>query len=416
MKSAIKVYSPEKGCYFAESVNATDIKSHAHARKLAPFVDDADSRRMLYWVGWGAPKKNGKSRVAHFKHYPKNNHNLLDQISDEIELRNKESSESKKHQSAKDRVLEVLTELLLEGKHLPWAFKDQEISCFPMSGDFLAGAANIAKEFVIKTPFGNTYKLDIAILGKKISKYPIVLAGIEIEFTHKFDFLKTIICKSIGFPLISVNIEELEESSITKDWAKKALLETTKNSFDGLRRNYIYIHRFLTPIYLDIPREILEEARHQYVIFTKDQEKLLDNLRTLKDALKLSDKQVVISPVTNKNEQLRIQVENAGNLAGENWKEFNENSYIQLSLDKPCTKAGPLYYFHLTLSKLCNSIYDCLVGYKYELGHAHYRDAPLYWEKKRRAGEGYVTYRLAPKRVSEPVRKILDYVSEKHKS
>lgn len=410
MEEAFKVYSVDKG-YVSELVKATEIKSHAHARKLAPFVDE--SHQMMYWVNWGAPKKNGKPKVAYFSRYPrKGGRNLKQQIGSDIDERYKASKESSKHKKAKDFIQILLISLLENKDHLPWAFFDPEISEFPMSGDFLAGAVSIETEYLIKTPFGKDYRLDIAILGKTIFKHPVVVAGIEVEFTHKFDFVKALICKSLGFPLVSLDITDLDESLIGEAWAKGALTETTRNSVDGFRRNYIYIHRLLSTLYIDIPRDLVPESRHQYVIFTPDLKKMIGYLLRLKGLLKLTDKQVIISPVSMKNEQLRIQVENAGNLAGEKWRDHNDREYIQLTIDKPCNKAGNLYYFHLILAKLCNSELDCLVGYKYELGRKHSIGEPLVWSRVRRVDGELVRYQLAPKRVSEPVLQILRHVEE----
>ncbi|PPD31123.1 MAG: hypothetical protein CTY19_14985 [Methylomonas sp.] len=189
-----------------------------------------------------------------------------------------------------------------------------------------------------------------------------------------------------------------------------ALTETTKNSADGLRRNYIYIHRFLSSFFLDIPRDLVPELRHQYVIFSKEHEKLKVWLIELRKVLELTDKQVVISPIQNKNSQLKIQIENAGNLAGESWYDHNPDAYIQLTVDKPVTKSGNLFYFHLVLAKLCNSELDCLVGYKYELGHIHSIGDPLYWFRDQKIDSSWIRKKLAPKRLSEPVRQILNYV------
>jgi len=409
MNQATRVYSIEKG-YFSEILEATDLKSQAHARKLAPFVDE--NRDLLYWVGWGAQKKNGKPRVAHFRHYPRKSQTIKKIVSDEVKLRKIRSGESKKHYSAKISVLELLKDLLSQKKHLPWAFNDPEISEFSMSGDFLAGAISIEKEYEISTPLGTDYRLDIAILGKTIMKKPILLAGIEIEFTHKFGFTKSLICKSLGFPLISIDITDVDLKDINIEWAKKMLMETKRNSSDGFRRNYIYIHRMLATIYLDIPRKLKPESKHQYIIFTKDQDKFLKLIRVLKDSLKLSDKQIIISPVTDKNKQLHVQVTNAGNLSGENWRDHNPKSFIQLTTEKPCTKAGDLYYFHLILAFLCNSHFDCLVGYKYELGKKHNEGDPLYWKMGRKVDGNHTFFQVAPKRLSEPVHKILEHVNK----
>lgn len=409
MDQATRIYSPEKG-FHSEIFEATSIKSHSHARKLAPFVDG--ERSLVYWVNWGKLKSNGKPRVAHFRHYPKNNRTVKEITSKEVSQRYFKSKESSNHIRAKESVQTLLENLLANKKHLPWAFKDPEISDFPMSGDFLAGAVSIEKEYPIVTPLGTEYRLDVAILGKTISNQPIVLAGIEIEFTHRFDFSKSLLCKTLGFPLISIDITDTDVDDIGVEWAKKALMETTHNSEDGFRRNYIYIHRMLSTVYIDIPRELHPESKHQYVIFSKEQDRLISYLKKLKLLLKLSDKQVSISPITDKNHQLHKQVINAGNLAGDGWGSHSSKSFVQLTLEKPINKSGDLYYFHLTLARLCNAFFDCLVGYKYEPGHSHEIGDPLYWRRMRKINNEVVHYQIAPKRVSEPVFQILNQVNK----
>lgn len=237
------------------------------------------------------------------------------------------------------------------------------------------------------------------------------MAGIEIEFTHTFGFSKALICKSLGFPLVSLNITELDESEITIDWAKKALMETTRNSADGLRRNYFYIHPLLSTVYLDIPKNPHYESRHQYVIFCPQEDELSKWLMLLRSELDLTDK-VYIHPVKAKNSQLKTQVENAGELAGQEWADHNPKGYIQLSIDKPIGKCGDLYLYHLILAKLCNSVFDCLVGYKYETGERHYKGEPLMWQTQEFDENRKLVSKknLAPKRVSEPVRQILSRV------
>ncbi|MEA1988981.1 MAG: hypothetical protein U9N57_07225 [Pseudomonadota bacterium] len=412
MDSAFRVYSANQG-YFSESIAATDIKSSSHARKLAPFVDD--NNQLVYWVRWGKRKADGKTIRAHFRSYPKHTtHSLKKQLHDEISSRQSESSESSKHKAAKLAVQAVLQALIDSGKHLPWSIIDPEISDFPMTGDLLANVASIEVEHSLKTPFDNQeYRLDVAILGRTIKNHPIVLAGIEIEFTHTFDFSKALICKSLGFPLVSLNITELEESEITLEWAKKALMETTHNSSDGLRRNYFYIHPLLSTVYLDLPKNPHYESRHQYVIFCPQEDELYKWIILLRSELDLTDK-VDIHPVKAKNSQLKTQVENAGELAGEEWSDHNPNGYIQLSIDKPIGKCGDLYLYHLILAKLCNSVFDCLVGYKYETGERHYKGDPPMWKLPKFDKNRKLVFKknLAPKRVSEPVRQILSKVDD----
>ncbi|OQW73268.1 MAG: hypothetical protein BVN35_12260 [Proteobacteria bacterium ST_bin11] len=411
MNKATRVYSAEQG-YFSEKLEATHVKSYAHARKLAPFVDDKG--QMVYWVNWGALKKNNRPRVAHFKHYPKNSKTINKLVAEEIKDRFTQSLESKEHKLVKDVIVDFLRKRIADSKSLPWAFDDPAMSHYSLSGDILADAISVEKEYPIRTPFGEQYRLDVAVLGKPITKNPIVLAGIEIEFSHKFDFSKSLVLKALGFPLMSIDIAEVNVNDINEEWAKQAIIETTKNSLDGFRRNYIYIHKMLSTVYLDIDRKVSPESRHQYVIFTKEQNRFERHIKLLKDKLEITDQQLNIQIVSDINKQTHLQVKNAGNLAGDSWQDHNPKSFIQLTIDKPCTKSGNLYLFHLVLCSLCNSIFDCLVGYKYEKGERHEVGDSLFWNRYTGLVNGEAIYqKIAPKRVSEPVMQIISHVENR---
>lgn len=408
--SALRIYSPEYG-FLSEEIQATDIKSHAHARKIGPFVHSKEKDRQVYWVNWGAPKKNGHPRICYFRHYPRKNTSISDALLTELIAHKKEKRSDRRHAKAQEYILKALEILISEGKHLPWHFNDPTTSDFTISGDVLAGAENVMKEHPIHIPLLDQHKkyiLDLAIIGKKIFNHNIILAGIEIEYTHRFTFLKSMLCKSIGFPLISIDIRDItSESEINLEWAKSILMQTTANSEDGLRKNYIDIHRTILPIYIDIPRRLISTARHQYVIFAKETDKLITRIEKLKLVLNLSGEQVLLHKVVATNQTTITEIENAGNLAGCNWREYNSNTYIKLTVDKPISKTGNLYYFHLILGSLCNAHFETLIGYKYKPGARHWDSAPLFWEEKDR--ETQKTYRLAPKRLSEPIMEILQH-------
>jgi hypothetical protein len=47
------------------------------------------------------------------------------------------------------------------------------------------------------------------VLGPPVQAEPMVLGGVEIELGHAFDGRKALIGKSLGFPLISIDITEM---------------------------------------------------------------------------------------------------------------------------------------------------------------------------------------------------------------
>jgi hypothetical protein len=409
MKEAIRVYS--QGQFFVERIKAIEIKSRADARKLGPFI--SDDEHLVTWVDWALVHSTNKKRKPHFRRFPKKSQTPQKIVSEEIKLRYKSSLESKKHIKAKEVVADIIQKLLECKRHLHWAYKDTRLSDFSISGDLLAEVECIETEFPIKTPFG-TYRLDIALLGPIIEHERVVLAGIEIEYTHQFEFSKALVCKTLGFPLMSLDIKEIDIEEINTTWATSALIETKNNSNDGLRRNYIYVHDMLFPVYLNIPDHLCQEKRHQYIIFCRDENfsNFLLRIRQLVSLVGLNESSINIAPVKIKNEQTKKQIMNAGLIAGENWREYNEQGFIQVSVDKPIGKAGPSYLFHLELTKLSNSIYSSLVGYKYKLGLVHIPNEPSFWEITERVNQEIKRYKVAPKRVSEPVAEILKRVSE----
>lgn len=409
MKKAKLIYTKEDG-FFKKEIEATAIKSRADARKIGPFTDE--NNKKVLWVNWGQYKETGKYIPPYFRHYPKN-HKHDSEIGAEIKNRFNASLESKTHEKAKECIIDALKEKLNKKHHLPWAFKDTRTSDFSLSGDLLADVEIIEKEYILKTPFGEDYRLDIALLGKKIKNKRVLLAGIEIEFTHEFEMIKCLLLKTLGFPLISIDVSDLGVSEINEEWAKNSLIETTKSNEAGIRKNYIYIHESIYPLYMDIPRDILNETRHQYLLFTKEKhhDQLKKYLNELKKYLDINSPDILIQEIRISNDQTKKIVEHAGSIAGEEWRNYNKDRFISITLDKPITKSGNIYIFHLIMAQLMNAIFDTLVGYKYETGIKNYDPNVLSWkitDYKNSTYPNYKVYNLISKQVSEPIHEILN--------
>ena len=413
MKNALLLYS-WRGL-FQEEIEATEITSRSDARKLAPFVDF--NHRQLIWVNWTYLPKDKKWRKAHFRHYPKGQGKLLinRNISQEISKRKKHINESNIHKSTKETIATFLRRLLVEKKGLTWSFLDRRNSSFPLSGNLLSNVVSVETEYRITTPFNKKYELDIALLGEKIYNKQPVLAGIEVEFTHEFELLKCLICKAAGFPLLSVDLTDFDKNEITEKICIKRLLETTANSGDKRRRNYVYIHNMLYPLFLDVPHEIDLPNTHQFIIFVDDSkfEDIIDKLNILRQCLNLSKKSVLVQPVNCTNEQMRTMLENEGSIAGHDWKDYNDKRYIRLILEKPRNKTGPLYRYHIVMSNLLNSYYQTLVGYKYMAGIHNEKINEHTWKVYQPSKKQPVS--LVPKHMSEPVLSILNALEQLEK-
>lgn len=347
----------------SERINALNIKGREHARKLGFFVDD--SNKLVYWKNWGTIEKTGRKRKPHFCHYPVGRSQRFEvpDVQREFSEREQQKGETAKHKRAKEAIAELLRRLIREGQSINWSFNDPDASDFHFSGNLLADVVEVKTEYPVHTPFGRDYQLDIALLGERIAKHPIILGGIEIEFTHKFEMSKCLFCKCLGFPLVCVDIEELNESDISEEWAYSALIETTRDSNDGRRRNYIYLHDTLYPVYINIPSYITNDKRHQYVVFVGDEsfDKLYSLLEKLKSYLGIKTTDVLIQPLQCKNEQMKSMLENEGSIAGPLWKDYNENRFLRINLDRPYSKKGAIYKYHLAMSSLLNAYFKTLV-------------------------------------------------------
>jgi hypothetical protein len=409
MKTAFRFYSWNG--LMKDQIDAIRVKSHSDARKLGPFV--SVDKLPLIWVNWSKPNSiNRKQTKPYFRHYPKGTQvKKWNYISIEEEQKDKKvNSESEIHKLCRTSLHSYLANLINKREPINWSFLDKSVSNFLISGNFLSEVESVETNYKYKTPFNIEYEFDIALLGRKLSKERIILGAIEIEKTHKFGFLKLLVSKTLGFPLISVNVEDLKISDIDEFWCKKAVSETTNNSDDGLRRNYIYIHNFLYPVYTDIPYGIRKDEKHQFIIFciNEQYDKLYENIRTLRKILDFPDNEILIQPfIINRNEPSSISTsENEGSIAGPEWRNFNDKKYLRITLPVPTKKKGNIYLFHLALARLLNAHYTSLVGYKYCKGVYNHEPKNPIWRPN--SSETLII----PKNMSEPINNIIDYFKE----
>jgi hypothetical protein len=269
MLEAIRWYSWKGHC--TETIDAFSVKSQSAAQTLGPFVDE--NQKPVLWVGWGC-RQDGKKIPPYFRHWPRGGigRRWFPEYKSVVEKATAEKGESRVHHKAK-AVCATLTRLIAEGRPLPWCFKDSDLSSFTVSGNLLADVVRVEEEFPLRTPFDRqSYRFDVGLLGTKILKNPQLLGAIEFELSNKMGIWKTAICKALGFPLVTVNLDGVSEAEITEDWCFRMLTETTMSSDDGQRRNYIFVHTMLYPIYLDLSEKIRPEGRHRFVVFASNDE------------------------------------------------------------------------------------------------------------------------------------------------
>jgi len=397
-----------------ETVLAGDIRSREDARKLGPFVDPS-GRRVVHWRKPSFDEETGRRiRRAHFAHYPSDSGGRQFDSGflhfDTVSIGSDKRKESR-HGLAVAAIVSALQGLMAKGRSANWAYTDPRISNdAPLSGNLLQDVIEIAVEYPYRlAAVDRSYRFDIALLGPKVGKSKAILAVIEVELTHAYDVEKCLVAKSLGFPLLSVNIDELEEDEISEAWAVETLLGRTTNRSDRRRFNYIYLHDMLAPVFLDIDFA----DKHEYVVFVGNgkHEFACNQLKRLKAHLGFSpdDPAILIQQIGIKNDQARKIAENEGSVAGRDWSAFNSSQYIRIVLERPRLKAGPIYLYHLQMAMLLNGCLNCLVGYKYSKGIKNKNPGEPLWNVSCR--EHGTTCRL-PKQVSQPLAQILDELAK----
>jgi hypothetical protein len=300
---------------------------------------------------------------------------------------------------------------------MPWAFKDEDASDYPLGGDLLLGVDQVVTEHLLDTPFGSQFRLDVAVLGPPVHAEPMVLGGVEIELGHSFDGRKALIGKSLGFPLISIDIIEMTLTELTPEWARRVLTATTRSHEQGRRQTYIYLHDLLYPLYAQLPTFLDDEQRHQFLVFADDKtlDRLVRWMNLLAVKLEYPNGAVAVALVNGKSDQARKMLERAGQVVGSDWQDFNDQRCLRLTLPRP---KGPddlqAHRFHMTMTRILLSHTNALVGYKYCNGVDNNHPEEDVWVAKRWIADTqtYSEHRVLPKRLAEPVNRLIAVVSD----
>jgi hypothetical protein len=415
MDEAVVVFT-RKGS-FQTRIGAHEIRSKEHARKLWPLVSSDTLKQMVTWVS-PSFENNKLSRRAHFRLLPSEKRFDPKKLFDNEETQRQNAiQESPEHQLAKRLIATELSQRLSRGLAMPWSFKDTNASDYPLKGNLLLGADEIKIEYLLKTPFNSQYRLDIAVLGAPILSEPMVLGGIEIEFGHVFDGRKALIGKSLGFPLISIDIAEMALEELTPEWARTILAITTWDRKDGRRQSYIYLHDLLYPLYLQFPVFLDNDKRHQLLIFAEDNtlQKLIRWTNALANQLGYSNGAVAASLVNGKSKQSWIMLERAGLVVGSDWQDFNDHQCLRLTFPRAKNITDiQAHRFHMTMARLLLSHTNALVGYKYRNGIDNDEPKNDIWVANCWVAElkTHSQHRILPKRLAEPINRILKVVSE----
>ena len=413
MDEALVVFS-RKGLFRAP-ITARAIKSREHYRKLWPLVTMSEPFRLVSWVS-PSFSPDGRLKVrSHFRlHSGKRGVRVADYFQTEEQARQRQVGESAEHKRAKQLIADELQRRLDAGLAMPWYYKDETISQYHLEGNLLLAADSVVQEQTIKAPFGCSYRLDVAVLGKAILKRPMVLAGIEIELGHAFDGRKALAGRTMGFPLISIDITGMTLDQLTPQWARHALTATKASDDQGRRRTFVYLNDLLYPLYVQLPAHLTEgkDFRHQFIVFAADAHlaEVKSILLSAREALGLQA-QVHLGIANSANAPSATQVANLGNVAGADWQKFNDSRCLMITLDRPKTLSDvSSHLMHIAIAALLAGKGNALVGYKYRRNIINDRPDEDVWNEYRR-GEWC---RTLPKRLAEPFQHYLAVIDQLH--
>jgi len=195
------------------------------------------------------------------------------------------------------------------------------------------------------------------------------------------------------------------------------LTATTRSHEQGRRQTYIYLHDLLYPLYAQLPAFLDDEQRHQFLVFAEDEtlNKLVRWMNLLAEKLEYPKGTVAVALVNGKNEQSRKMLERAGQVVGPDWREFNSQRCLRLTLPRPKGPADiQAHRFHMTMARILLSHTDALVGYKYCNGVDNNHPEEDVWVAHRWIADlkSHSQHRVLPKRLVEPINRLVAVVSD----
>lgn len=411
MDKALVVFS--RSGLFKTPISAREIRSREHARKLWPLCTPEEPYKLVMYVRGSFDELNECTRRSYFRTWPKlRGERIAEQIKAQREDYKKQISESAEHKKAKSLIASELTKRLSKGLGMRWSYKDEDTSEFHFEGDLLLAADDVKVEQPIVTPIDDKYILDVAVTRRSLTgkSTPIVLGGIEIELGHPFDGYKSLAGKSLGFPLISVDISDLKIDDLTPEWAENVLSATTLNNIQGRRQTYVYLHNLVCPQYCQYPIERYNDGRHQYLVFAPE-ESLLNIRKKLACLAKLLnlEKSMNLAIVNGKSEPAMKDVEKAGSIVGSGWKQINPKQFLRIAVNrKGCSTEQNMYLFHTLMARVVLSDRRTLIGYKYSDSVSNSNSEGDIWIGNEYFGGEMHNRRVMPKRLAEPLDNILN--------
>jgi len=403
---------------FAEKICSYDIASREHARKFWPLVTIEAPHQLVTYVSPSFDKKTKELiRRSCFRRLPKGHRkSVARKLREDAEECHRLTSESASHKKAKELLGAALKSALEAGRSIEWCFADKSRSDFSVRGNLLLGAEEVVLEHPFHTPFDDKFRLDIGILGPKVGSGRLLLGGIEIELSHAFDGYKGLVSKTLGFPMISVDISEMKIEEITSEWAEGIIQATTLTTEDGRRKTYIYLHDLVYPQFMDYPAVLRLDDKHHYLVFApdKDVSRLDSTIKSMSRELGYGQHGVVIHRMNRKSPQSEKELVNLGIVVGDDWVKVNANQCLRIAVPRP-TGVDDLkgHRFHTALARILLSEPDALLGYKYVSGIRNDDPKEDLWLHSQYMGRDQdpIIHRMLPKRLAEPISQIMALVN-----
>jgi hypothetical protein len=391
-------------------VKAGGIKDAQEAGDLRPFFDSTQCE-----VGYVSRSHRNKqiNVVAHFRHFP-HKKSFYEKLQEDITQRQQSSGESQVHLNAKHSIASGLNDYIRRGTPLPWQLFDRAVSSFRLAGNLLGEVSSIKTEYPVVTPYGLTFRADIALLQdspfKMIDKGdgpagPVLRAIVEIEHKHKSELLKCLAVQSMGVPLLAIDISCMS-GTVSAEWASSVLAELITPEVAN-RKCYLHLPMTLYPTFLDIPPAVRNhDCKHEFVIFVRDDlfTDMLSGLDSLKRSLSLHDDKVQIIPYNkkrNEDEAVFRTLRLIGPLCGPDWTTYSSHRFVRVRCDVPYNHRGNIYRFNLCLATLL-ARYPAIAGYKHYL-NADVRSSGTIWLRRDSTGD---VINIAPRQLSDQAKKL----------
>jgi hypothetical protein len=156
----------------------------------------------------------------------------------------------------------------------------------------------------------------------------------------------------------------------------------------------------------------MPKKKHQFIIFVES-----SNINFLES--KINDiathcgVEVSVLVRNNKNEQTAIEIANHGDIAGKEWRDYNQDKYLLVTAPRSSWVDDDVYLFHMSLAKILNCDFETLVGYKPYKGARIEKGQHIWREYCISHSSKNSSFRpTLPTRLSDPIYPIFNFLNK----